>query len=268
MRDRDRAQLAFLHQRRGVRRVGERHLDVAGDQVGQHLAHALVGHMHHVGAGELLQFLGAEMKRGADADRAVIDGAGLGLREVEQFLQVLRRQVVGDHDGVRGDAGIGDGREILQRVVGQGLEQARIDREGVADQQDGVAVGRRPSPPREVPIWVAPPPRFSMVKGWPSRLPTSSDMVRAMMSEVPPAAYGMMTRIGCVGFHCARGGRGECREREVARPEMRSASDADVTSMSWKNSSTGSVRGRCPARPFRSRGRSPAAARNSRRARS
>jgi hypothetical protein len=81
-----------------------------------------------------------------------------------------------------------------------------------------------------VPIWVAPPPRFSMVKAWPRRLPTSSDMVRAMMSEVPPAAYGMMTRIGWVGFHCAEAGWGSAAESAKAasaRLDTRSASDVD-----------------------------------------
>ena len=38
MRHCDRPQLAGLDQRGGVRRIGEGHLDIAGDRVGQHLA--------------------------------------------------------------------------------------------------------------------------------------------------------------------------------------------------------------------------------------
>ena len=88
--------------------------------------------------------LDRQMLRAALPGRRIAQRAGLGLGELDQFLQRFDRKLrVDDHD-VRRRTGEPDRREILDRIVRQLGIKPRIDavRRNVGEQQR-VAVGRR-----------------------------------------------------------------------------------------------------------------------------
>ena len=80
----------------------------------------------------------------ATPGRAVVERAGLGLGERDQFGKILRRHAGIDHQHVGLPADHRDRREILDRVVGQAGAEARRDRlRARGSDPDRVAVGRR-----------------------------------------------------------------------------------------------------------------------------
>ena len=99
-------------------------------------------HVQEVDAGGELEQLHAEMQRAADAAGAILDVAGLGFGERDEFLDRLGRQIRIDRERVRARCEQRDRRKRLQRVVGQ-LVERRIDRMRDGDDQQRVAVGRR-----------------------------------------------------------------------------------------------------------------------------
>ena len=141
---RERAQLAGLDVRRGRRDADEDEVHVAGEHVLHREVHALVGDVNELRAGDDVEELAREVVRGAGAARAEVERAGLGFREGDELLQVLRRQRrLRDHH-VRHRRDQAHRREVLHRVVVDLRVQRRADGERRRDQHDGVAVGRRP----------------------------------------------------------------------------------------------------------------------------
>ena len=90
-----------------------------------------------------LQHLHGEMQRIADAGRAVVEAARLGLGERDQFGDRVRGKLgVGRDHELRGHH-LRDRHEILVHVERQRAVERRADRQAVGGEEDGVAVGRR-----------------------------------------------------------------------------------------------------------------------------
>src|SRR5688572_12633682 len=53
------------------------------------------------------------------------------------------------------------------------------------------------------PMMVLPPGRASTMMGWPQLSVSFGPTIRASRSVVPPGAYGLMMRIGLLGYCCA-----------------------------------------------------------------
>ena len=125
------------------RENGERHVDLAGDGVRQRRATAAVRDVDDGHAGLGLEKLGGHVERAAGAGRTIGQFARFALREREQFLEVLGREVAVDHQHVLGGGHHADRCQVLQRVVRHLGRQRRVDRQRHGLQADRVAVGRR-----------------------------------------------------------------------------------------------------------------------------
>ena len=111
--------LAGLRQRLAGRGRDECHLHVAGDQRRVERRVAAERHVHDVDAGGMLHDLHGEVQRRADAARAVVQAAGLGLGERNQFLRCRRRKLRRD-DEQQGRGGYLRHRgEIFHRIERQ-----------------------------------------------------------------------------------------------------------------------------------------------------
>ena len=123
--------------------VHEGRVDLAAEQVGHRRRAALVGNVQAGGAGLLPEQLGGEVVAGAVAGGGEAHLAGVGLVEREHVGERLVRRVrrhrqdVGRLDRDRQVV------EVLQRVVGDVLDQVRPDHERPERRdEDRVAVGR------------------------------------------------------------------------------------------------------------------------------
>jgi hypothetical protein len=100
--------------------------------------------VHHVDRRRLLEELGGEMRRRADAGGAEVHLAGIRLGVVDQPFHVLRGKVVVHREDQRRDAGERDRREALHRVVRElALVERRVGRMARDHGEQAVAVGRR-----------------------------------------------------------------------------------------------------------------------------
>jgi len=110
---------------------------------------ARIGNVHHVDPGALLEKLGRQMRERSGSRRRVVEAARLLLRPRDQLLQGVYAQVRprGEHDWEIAD--LGHGLEVLERVVGHLVVEARIDRKRIRRQQQRVAVGSCARDPRE-----------------------------------------------------------------------------------------------------------------------
>ncbi len=98
--------------------------------------------MLHLDAHAPHQQFGGEMRAGAIAGRAVVQLARLPLRERDQFLQVLHRQVVSHHKGVREGARARERGEIRDGIIARLLHQQHVvAMRLVVAEGDGVAIG-------------------------------------------------------------------------------------------------------------------------------
>ncbi len=138
---RQRAQLAGVDVGNGLQHRREQHVDAAGHQVGHGGAAALVGHVHQVDPGGLLEDFARQVGRAAGARTGVGVLAGLRARQRHQFRHVLGRQAGGHHQHERQVREQRHRREGLGRV-GMQLVDPGIDGQhaGVGEQQR-VAVG-------------------------------------------------------------------------------------------------------------------------------
>ena len=128
--------------RRGDGELVDGEFDVASDQVDRILRRALVRNVVEFDAGLKRKQFGGEMTDGADAGRAVVDLAGLGLGQRDEFLDVARGQARVQADATGAARNQHDGDQVAQRVVRHGVAHAGCDgqRPGIAGEQ-GVAVG-------------------------------------------------------------------------------------------------------------------------------
>jgi hypothetical protein len=115
---------------------------MAGDEIVHGLGGAAIGHMGHRRAGAAREQLGGEMRRRADALRAVIDRARMGFGISDKLGDRIRREIAPHHQRVRqarhDDDGLERGRIEIELAVEQriGGERRRLRRE------QRVAVGR------------------------------------------------------------------------------------------------------------------------------
>jgi hypothetical protein len=134
------------------RRADRCRLQAAGEQVGELRPGAAVRHVHDEDVGRHLQVLEGEVAGAAVARRAVVELARLRLRERDELLEVLRRQIGVDDIQARHLGKQRDRLEVLDRVVGQLFEDERVDREraDVAEHDRVLVVGTRDLGHRDV----------------------------------------------------------------------------------------------------------------------
>jgi len=126
-------------------------------------------------------------------------------RKPQQIGNSLHGQRRMSDQDVRRDADARDRREIVDRVVRQFGEQARVDAVRAARaHQESVAIGALLATSSE-PTTPLAPARLSMTTGWPTLRKISGRSVRASKSDGPPAASGTMMRMAFAGY-CANAG--------------------------------------------------------------
>ena len=117
---------------------------MAGDGVGQSRRIALVGDRRHRDAELVLEQHGVEIRGRAGAGRGIVEPAGLRLGVLDEIGDRLHRQRRVDHQHERHVRHQPDRDEILDRIIGQILEHADVDRHGGrCRHQQRVAVRRR-----------------------------------------------------------------------------------------------------------------------------
>ena len=67
----------------------EEHLDAAGQQIGDRLRAAGIGHVHHLHARHHLEQFGGKMRAGRHSRGGERQLVGLGLGEIDQFLDAF-----------------------------------------------------------------------------------------------------------------------------------------------------------------------------------
>ena len=116
-------------------------MDTARHEIGEGRGAALVRHMHDVDAGHRLEQFGRQMRRAAEARRAVEELTGLRFGERDEFRHRFRRNIRIDRHQVRHPCDDGDRLDVLDRIVGHVLLNILVDRVGARRADDeGVAV--------------------------------------------------------------------------------------------------------------------------------
>ena len=138
-------ELSRFHEIRHAGRGRERDRNLSAQHVGDRRRLPPVGHVRHLDVGGDRQQHAHQMGHVADAERAVVDLAGIGLGALDEILDRLDPGRGIDHRAQRVGDGLRDRGEVAQRVVGQllvdeGVRRHRADRS--IDQR--VAVGRAP----------------------------------------------------------------------------------------------------------------------------
>ena len=142
--DGERAHLAGLDVRGSRRQRIEHRRHVAGDGVDHGGSGAAIGDMDHRRADHLLEPRGQEMVARARARGRKGELAGLGLGDLDVFLERLGLEVRIDHQDARVARGQRDMDEVGHRVeVGAAIERGRDRQARDHRHQERVAVGRR-----------------------------------------------------------------------------------------------------------------------------
>ena len=146
----------FEHLRRDA---GGKHRQMPAVEIRKSGVRALIWHMHDVGqARELLEQLGAQMRRRARARRAVGELAGIDLGVGDQLLQRVDGQACVHHERRDRHRGDGDWREILDRIVGLRAHDHGTDDKlagGAGEQRVAVRLGARDRGGRDDPATAA-----------------------------------------------------------------------------------------------------------------
>ena len=119
------------------------HLDLARDDVADRLAAALVGNVHGLHAGAVLEHLEGEMRHGADARRRIVHLVRHRARQRDQLRHAVGLDVVRDHERERRGRHVRDRVVLRHRIERRSglLEQPLADRERILRHQQRVAVG-------------------------------------------------------------------------------------------------------------------------------
>ncbi len=128
--------------RHGIADADEHQLDVARDHVLHRRRRALVVHGDQIGAGDGLEHFHIEMAARAGAVGAVIQLAGLGLGECDQFLDVVRRHRRMQDQPMIDLRETGDRGEIGELVAQVGVKRRIDDEGGFRTDEQRVAVAR------------------------------------------------------------------------------------------------------------------------------
>ena len=135
-------------------------LGAAGHQVGHALRHLAVGHVLHLGAGDVHEQHGRQMRRRADADRVVVQFARIGLGVVDHLLHRFVRRHGRDLEHLLGGRHQHDRLEARDRIERRGRRQRHVDGERLRAEVQRVAVGRGRRA-AAAPMLPLPPGRFS-----------------------------------------------------------------------------------------------------------
>jgi hypothetical protein len=126
---------------RGLQRH-DRRLDVTAHQIVERAAHPLVGHVHEIDAGLLLEQLHREMLRAAVPRRGVIELPRMLPGEVEKLAQGLRRQLRIDEQREPAGRDQRDRHEALHRIERELPAERRVGAERGRREEQRVAVRR------------------------------------------------------------------------------------------------------------------------------
>ncbi len=135
--------LVGLDQRRHRGHRVEHHLDLAAEDVVARARAAAIGNMDKVGARQVFEQLARHVVVRALAGRGVVELAGLGLRERDEFLHVVGRHGRVHHHHELGAKQHRDRNEVAQQLIGLVGDQGLVDGLGGRHHDQGVAVGRR-----------------------------------------------------------------------------------------------------------------------------
>src|SRR5262249_118713 len=141
---REPAQLAVFDLRPGRREPADGDRRVAGEDGGCLRAQAIERDMHEVETKREAELFAKKMWRCPYPRRSETVLAGVGSDEVDQFLDALRRPRGVDQEHGRLGGGKRDRWKVLGRIVGDLIEERRIDCKRCEHEKDSVAIGRRP----------------------------------------------------------------------------------------------------------------------------
>jgi hypothetical protein len=139
---RERAHLARGDVRLHRQRPQQCHLHLSTEQPRDRRRGALVAHIDHVESGGKLEHLQSQMRCAANSAAGIIELAGLGAQQREQFGNRLRRHRRMHHEHKRHFREQRYRLEAPDRIVGQVAAERRIDRMRAGNPQYGVAVRR------------------------------------------------------------------------------------------------------------------------------
>ncbi len=141
-----RKQFELAARRHRLRRgwTGDHDIGAPGDHVGHGRRGAAILDLRDLSVGHELEQLHAKMRLCAQADRGIVELAGIGLGVSDQFTHVVCRHLGIGHQHEFGLGQHADRREIAKRIVRQITIECGIDHEiGVDRHEQRVAVGRR-----------------------------------------------------------------------------------------------------------------------------
>ena len=142
-RHRQPANFSGLDERQRRRGQVEHDLDLSAHEIDQRRRVAAVRHVHQIDAGHHLEQLAGHMQRRADAARAHVDLARIGLGVGDELRNGLRRQLRSNHHHLRDANDAGDRRRVAQKIEIEMLIKRGVDGVRTGHQQQRVTVGRR-----------------------------------------------------------------------------------------------------------------------------
>ena len=139
--DGEQAQLAGLHHRRPARGLGGK-IDLAAQQGAQGIGGTAIGRVRPLQAAiDQADALHGQMLGRADAQRAPVELAGVGLGIGDQLRQRFPRRFRAHHDTHHEAGDLQDVAQIVDRIVGQRLVEQRLAQHAHVHLGDRVAVG-------------------------------------------------------------------------------------------------------------------------------
>ena len=137
------ANLPGLDERQRRRGQVEHDLNLSAHEIDQRRCVAAVRHVHQIDAGHHLEQLAGHMQRRADAARAHVDLARIGLGVGDELRNGLRRQLRIHHHHLRDANDAGDRFRVTQEIEIEMLIKRGVDGVCAGDQKQRVAVCRR-----------------------------------------------------------------------------------------------------------------------------
>ena len=167
-----------------------------------------------------LQHLGDQMMRGADADAADRQLAGLGLGARDHLGEGLDAELLAGAERIDAVAGLADRNEIAKQIdIGVGLHRG-VGGVRARGLQKRMAVRLRLLDAQRADLPAA-PATFSTMMGWPSAFSMPACAIRTAVSAGPPGGNGTMILIGLVGNAWAEASRGSAAAESAAAAESR-----------------------------------------------
>ena len=197
---REGAHLAGLDVRQRPAERREPDFGAAGQHVGDALRHLAVGHVLHLDAGHVAEQHGGEMRARADADRAVVQLAGIGLGVGDHVLDRLERRLHRDREHLLRGGHQHDRLEARDRIERGGRRQRDVDRRASARRSAACSRRGAACAAAAAPMLPLPPGRFSTMTCWPHISLRWSAMKRPSTSIAPDGENAMTILTGRVGI--------------------------------------------------------------------